>query len=154
MAPLSGLQENEPTSRDHPPYTFALLKTCRQIHDEASTLPFELNTFCIHIMGDIWAWAKEELLGARLRRIRTLRVYPVFVSFLTEQDSWRLSLSKLSELTQPKVIEVVPLFGFTHLRGKKLEIVTGRVGETIEKAMGSEVEVKLTRVDRLTPSTR
>lgn len=138
-----GPQEDESPTRGRPSYTFAFLKTCRQIHSEAHTLPWELNTFSVHSGGALETWGKAATLAARVRMIRTIRLCPIYaVEFYRSIDGSKPLLLSLLELTEPRVVEVLPLYGWGRFMQQDSEFGTGRIRELIEKAVGSEVEVK------------
>lgn len=94
--------ETEPTG-----LSLALLRVCRQIHNETALLPYLMNTFAFKGPDDFDIFVGN-LLAAQRRAIRRIIIYGV----LEHEHHWLDSLSKLSGLTTVKIIRRV-LCGYT-----------------------------------------
>jgi hypothetical protein len=88
-----------PAKRRKPRF-LALLKTCRQIHAETHSLPFELNDFCYAHHGlsfKVWAETEERVAAIRTVVLPTYRAYGLEQNF----DS---SMAALTGVTEVEVL--------------------------------------------------
>jgi hypothetical protein len=74
----------EQSGRIGPSHTFALLKTCRQIHSETYLLPFGLNTFELDYPGYLGVWMLT--LSTQLNSIQTLRLHTFDASGINDDS--------------------------------------------------------------------
>ncbi|EAT88116.2 hypothetical protein SNOG_04356 [Parastagonospora nodorum SN15] len=103
----------ENVSPRRPFHTFALLKTCRQINAEASTLPFELNTFVLGYDDALERWTRTQVLAARA----------------------------LAEFVEPESVEVLAMSKMPGVQEPFVVLMKEKVTKVVKDAMGQEVEV-------------
>jgi hypothetical protein len=128
-------------------HVFALLKTCRQIHNETYTLPFSLNTFSISYDSALNIWAKEHAIATRLRLIRTIRLDLFKMSPLFIYGGFAELVKSLAHLTRPEVVEVSsyqpsPWEEHDEQQARIAEMCVKRV---IHHVLGNGVEVRVMR---------
>jgi hypothetical protein len=147
----NGSKDARENTYGKPSHTFALLKTCRQIHAETHMLPFELNTFDISRhdseINPLKLWS--ETLAKQLRAIRTVRIQTdnavMEIMFPIE------SLKLLAGLKRVEVVVVVAAWDFAGMQ-KRRRRVTRKEVEIVEEnkrefeddcvlGLGSKVEV-------------
>ncbi|KAH3989957.1 hypothetical protein HBH52_017520 [Parastagonospora nodorum] len=131
----------ENVSPRRPFHTFALLKTCRQINAEASTLPFELNTFVLGYDDALERWTRTQVLAARVRLIRKVRLGLYILLPLYIDGGFAVMVQALAEFVEPEAVEVLAMSKMPGVQEPFVVLMKEKVIKVVKDAMGQEVEV-------------